>query len=265
MAKTVKKLSVFVLFVSVLVFSVMALQSSSADMVKPVPMARCNARDFRIEVDTNRNVYHGRSVLRLAVKLLNDSPAPAYVGLCPIKAVPTDLPEGEIEDIFAGNLDGKEVDVAIMPRRPKVIGYATLTRLGPSPVPYHVPYTDQAPEVMPTPIKYRLSLFGSPVVPSHSTRIISTANILIGLPILEAEAEPIPDSSELIEPVDPGQIEIIPCIARHIVVRPGYYLLDCHITNICRNRTAQAQKIIQIRRRILRPVLAEPVPLYPAK
>ena len=140
--------------------------------------------------------------------------------------------------------------MVIIPRRPIIIGYATLTRLGPSPVQYSEKVLTPEPE----PKKFRLPLFGSAVVPAHSTRIISTANILIACPLLNAE----PAEIEPAEVIEAETIAFIPAIGRYVALRPGYYLLDCHIERICGTRKAQAQKIIRIRRRLLKPV---PVPV----
>ena len=267
MEKSIRKLALVALMAMVFACNALAAEPVLVEPDNVVSVKPCLAKDFRINVETNKDVYRNRDVLKLAVELLNDSPQPVFIGLCPIEAVPTEVNEGEIEDVFEGVLDDLDVDVAIIPYRPRVIGYATLTRLGPSPVPYPVPYAEEAPIVKPIPIprKIRLPLFGSPRVPGHSTRIISTANILLACPLLEAEAEAIPLEAEPAEVVEAEEIEIIPAIARYIALRPGYYLLDCHIEKICGTRKAQAQKIIQIRRRILKPVQAEPIPVNSVK
>jgi len=153
------------------------------------------------------------------------------------------------------------VDVAIMSRRPIVIGYATLTRLGPSPVPTPVPGAEEAATAEPKPKKFRLPLFGSPRVPGHSTRIISVANILILCPPIEPEPDPgtFIAETESGDVTDPEPIDIIPAIGRYVAPRPGYYLLDCRIEKICGTKLAQAQKIIRIRPRIPKAV-PEPKP-----
>ncbi len=255
MEKSIRKLALVAFAAIIFAHAAMAAETVSVKSEDIVSLKPCLARDFHINVESNKDVYRNRDVLKLAVKLINNSPQPVFIGLCPIEAVPAEVNEGEIEDVFEGVLDDLDVDVAIIPYRPRIIGYATLTRLGPSPVPYLVPYAEEAPIVKPVPKKIRLPLFGSPRVPSHSTRIISTANILLACPLVEAEAVPLET-----EPAEVEEIEIIPAIARYIALKPGYYLLDCHIEKICGTRKAQAQKIIQIRRRILKPVQAVPVP-----
>ena len=232
---------------------------ASAEPKAAVPMRPCRAKNFHIEVETNKDVYHNRDVIRLAVNLLNNSPQAVSVGLCPVEAEPIEVDEGEVEDVFEGILDKLDVDVAIIPHRSRIIGYATLTRLGPSPVPYLVPYAEETPDVKPVPKKIRLPLFKSSRIPGHSASIISTANILLACPSIAAEAEAILLEAESAELDEVEEIEIIPAIARHIVLKPGYYLLDCHIEKICGKKKAQAQKIIQIRQRILKSVQAEPI------
>lgn len=216
--------------------------------------------DFRIDVETNKDVYHNRDVLRLSVKLLNNSPKGTYV-VRTLNPMPAELEDSEIVDVCEGILDCVDVDVAIMPWRPIIIGYATLTRLGPSPVPYPVPLAEETEIVKPKPIKFLLPLFGPARIPGHSTRIISTANILIRCPFLIEAVEAEPLEAEPAELAEAEPIEIIPAIACCRILRPGYYLLDCHINKIAGAKAARAQKIIQIRRRILQPILLpEPLP-----
>lgn len=206
------------------------------------------SRDFRIDVETNRSVYLNRDILSLTVKLLNDSVRPVFIGVCPIEPVVEPAEQAEIEEIAQGFLDDKDVDVAVMPCIPRFIGYATLTRLGPSPVPWPTLAAETEPAAALKPKKFRLPLFGSPRVPGHSTRIISTANILIWGPLLDVEAEPLPVEGKANEPLE---IELIAAFGRCAPVRPGYYLLDCRIEKICGTQVAQAQKVIRIRPRII--------------
>lgn len=259
MEKSIGKLAMITLLEIIFACSALAAETSTAASAKPFSYRRCTAKDFRIDVETNKNIYNDGDVLGLTVKLLNNSPKAAYVGLCPIDAAVADSGQDQVEDVFEGILDDQEVDVAIIPKRPTIIGYATLTRLGPS----HVPYPEEVATPLPKPVRFRLPLFGSPVVPPHSTRIISTANILIACPLIEAEVDPIalegePADAEL----DAEAIETIPAIALYVALKPGYYLLDCHIEKIYRTKAAaQAQKIIRIRPRIPQPVpVAKPVP-----
>lgn len=274
---------VIVVWLLASVLCLAAIAAEPADSVEPVPsqadetdaIAPIVLRDCRVTVATNKNVYHNGEVLRLAVKLLNDSPSTVFIGVCPLTLEPDELAEGEVTELDQGILDGTDVDVAVIPRRPRAIGYATLTRLGPSPVPLELPdpdattNADEAPEVTMKPKRFRLPLFGSPAVPGHSTRIISLANILIKGPLLEV-VEPEPEPEPVLaeekprdvvdkEPDEPKEIEIIPAVGKYVPLRPGYYLLDCRIHKICGTRLAQAQKIIRIKRRIVRPVL-KPAP-----
>lgn len=218
--------------------------------------------NFRIEVNTNKNIYHNRDVLRLTVNLLNNSPDPVRI-LLPLKPVPfkdLELAETEVDEIFEGLLDGTDVDVEIMPKRRTLIGYARLIPLGPSPMAYA--------KKTPAPKKvFGLPLFGKPVIPAHSTRIISTANIYIMHPLLAEAVEIDPNALEPVD-IDPNQvidaqqIELIPAVGRYIALRPGYYLLDCRIRRIGGVKLAQAQKIIQIRPRRKR---CKAIPKFNAK
>jgi hypothetical protein len=277
MGRSKKKLILVGLLVSIFCFNAIAgepvapEEPAPSDPDNPEPFAPIVLRDCRVDVATNKNVYYNRDVLRLTVKLLNDSPDTVFIGVCPLTLAPDEPAEGEVTDVDQGMLDGTDVDVAVIPRRPKVIGYATLTRLGPSPVPLELPdpdattNADEAPTVRIRPKRFRLPLFGASTVPGHSTRIISLSNILIRGPLLEVvEPEPILESAlaeerprDVVdeEPREPKDIDMIPAVGKHIPVRPGYYLLDCRIQKICGTRLAQAQKIVQIKRRIIRPVL----------
>lgn len=278
MGKSIRKLGVVMLLAAICACNALAadgtsertqrLASDEAVSAEAVSVRPALSRDFRIAVQTNRNTYLNRDVLRLAVKLLNNSRYPAFIGICPIEDISAEridanVEAAEIEDVDQGYLDDVDVDVAIMPPCPIVIGYATLTRLGPSPVPCPVPGTDQEdPTVKPAPKKYRLPLFISPRVPGHSTRIISVANILIRCPLIEAELELEPTPVEVVpdDVSDAEPIDIIPAIGRYVAVKPGYYLLNCYIERICGTKLAQAQKIVRIRPRILKPV-PEPEPV----
>lgn len=229
---------------AVVILSVFAF-TCFAQVAEPDDPVKGRSDNFRIEVDTNKDIYHNRDVLRLTVNLLNNSPDPVRLFL-PIKPVPVeDLEEAEIDEVFEGVLDATEVDVEIIPKKKFLIGYARLIPLGPSPMPYA--------EQIPAPKKvFGLPLFGRPVIPAHSTRIISTANIYIMHPLLAESVEIDPSALEPVD-IDPNQlidaqqIELIPAVGRYIALRPGYYLLDCRIHKIGGVKLAQAQKIIQIR------------------
>ena len=238
-------------------FACIALAAEpGADGTSIVPPIMSN--DFRIEVETNGHIYHNRDVLRLAVKLLNNSPQTVFVGICPVEAA-ADEP-AEADQIEQGFLDGIDVDVAIVPPTPPVIGYATLTRLGPSPVPEPTLAADEKPPVQLEPKKFRLPLFGSPSVPGHSTRIISVANILIAGPLLEPALKPEPKPTAAAADEADTPIDIIPAVGKHVPLKPGYYLLECNLEKICGTGLAQAQKIIHIKPRILKP-LPKPIPV----
>ena len=272
MEKSVGKLGVVILLATICACNALAAnaRSETAERLtseQPVSVRPTLSRDFRISVATNRSTYLHRDVLRLAVRLLNNSRYPAFVGICPIEDITAERIDAnveavKIEDVDQGYLDGLDVDVAIMPPCPIVIGYATLTRLGPSPVPCPVPATEQEDATAkPAPKKFRLPLFGSPWVPGHSTRIISVANILVKCPLIEPEPEPTPVEAVAGGVSNAEPIDIIPAVGRYVALKPGYYLLNCYIERICGTKLAQAQKIVRIRPRIPKPVPEpEPVP-----
>jgi len=272
MEKSIRQLGVVMLLATICACNALAADARSERPERPVVTRPVLSRDFRIDVATNRNTYLHRDVLRLAVKLLNNSQCPAFVGICPVERIPVepvgaDGGEADIEDVDQGFLDGVDVDVAIMPPCPIVIGYATLIRLGPSPVPCPVPGAEESEGVendetnKPKPRRFRLPLFSSPWVPGHSTRIISTANILMVCPPIEPEPEPTPVEVVPADVADGEPVDIIPAIGRYVALKPGYYLLNCYIERLCGTKLAQAQKIVRIRRRIPKPVPEpEPVP-----
>jgi hypothetical protein len=69
------------------------------------PVSVILSDDFRVSVQTNRNVYYNKDVLRLTVKLLNDSPYPAFIGVCPIEPTPQEPTEEPTVEIDEGVLD----------------------------------------------------------------------------------------------------------------------------------------------------------------
>ena len=206
--------------------------------------------DFVIDVITNKNVFGDRDILRLAINLHNNSDDPVWVGVCPITIADENpqLQEGEIVEVDQGCIDDVDVDCVVIPKRPRIIGYGTLTRIGPSPVP--MPNLEALTDVVQCvckPIKFRLPLFDGPYVAGHSTEIISTANVLIRGPYLritDADIDKAPATNAIAD-----EIDLVPVIARYIPCRPGYYLLDCRVTRICGVREASAQKIIKIKRK----------------
>jgi hypothetical protein len=261
MEKSIRKLAAVALLILVFAWNVLAVEPGPAepnepnapDSDAPASVKPFVSRDFRVDVETGRNVYRNRDVLRLTVKLLNDAVRPVFIGVCPIPGPVEPVEPAEVEEIAQGFLDDVDVDVAIMSCPPRFIGYATLTRLGPSPVPCPALSAEEAPTVVPTPKKFRLPLFGSARVPGHSTRIVSMANVLISGPLLDLEGEPAPAEDQNDKMPEPLEIELIPAVGRCVPVRPGYYLLDCHIERICGTPEARAQKVIRIRPRIIRP------------
>jgi hypothetical protein len=206
--------------------------------------------DFVIDVITNKDVFGDRDILRLAVNLRNNSDDPVWIGVCPITIADEDpeLQEGEIVEVDQGCIDDVDVDVVVIPKRPRIIGYGTLTRIGPSPVP--MPSLEALTDVVQCvckPLKFRLPLFDGPYVAGHSSEIISTANVLIRGPYLkitDADIDKAPATNATAD-----EIDLVPVIARYIPCRPGYYLLDCRVTRICGVREASAQKIIKIKRK----------------
>ena len=143
--------------------------------------------NFRVQVSTNRDVYHYRDVLRLTVEVLNDSGQVLHISRADdvLANAEADLDAGEV---VCGRLDDDLVDVVIEPEVcPIIIGWA---RLVPLYRPIDTGLTDEA--VVPEK-RIRLGLFGPTTIQPHSTRILSTANILIGWPL---SVEPLPDPAE---------------------------------------------------------------------
>ena len=231
------------LIVMIAVAMVCTFNAASVELTDGIAMPGAMAKDFHVEVDTNKDFYNNREVLKLTVKLLNNSSEELHISRR-IRPMPADVADAEIKEVFEGTFDEIAVDVEIMPKKHIVIGYARLIPLYPSPI------ASAEDAVAPQRI-YRLPLFGSTVIPAHSTRIISTANIFLTWPIItpaEIEPQSVPEGHEA---------ELVPAVGRYIVPRPGLYLLECNITRIWGTKQAQAQKIIRIRPRIITPV---PVP-----
>lgn len=191
--------------------------------------------DFRVNVETNRDVYHNRDVLRLTVELLNDGPSQIRIMQLE-EPVPLDPVRGEISD---GVLDDDAVDVVVRPYYPTIIGYARLI-----PLDYDI-RTMTADGFAPE-IPFRLPLFGSPVVQGHSTRIISTANILIGCAVIEAPVDTRTDAEKVA--VEGARAEV-DSVGKYWAVGPGRYLLEVNIDKIGGVKVAQAQKIVLIKPR----------------
>lgn len=197
--------------------------------------------DFRVNVKTNSGVYHNANVLSLTVELLNDSPG--HIKLSPIEEPVRNTDAVEITD---GVLDDEAVDIAVRPICPAIIGYARLT-----PMDFTI-YTLNggfAPE-----IAYPLPLFRSPVVNPHSTRIISTARILIGCPVpVPADIEPVASDVEKVSAsVERPEIDVV---GKYYAPRPGRYLLEVNINTIGGVKLAQAQKVVIIKPRKTSPVI----------
>ncbi len=195
------------------------------------------SKDYNITVNTNRDVYHGGDVLGLTVVLVNNDAKSARLNVSVRTSEPN---EQDITAIAAGVLDGRDVDVALLPPRPPIIGVATLTRIGPSPVPQQV-RGQPVPPPEPNVPQFVLPLFGRPVVPPHSSRIISAVNILVRLP------EPNePNEQSLAQLAGELPLEIIPAVGQFVAPAPGYYLLNCMILKLGDIGMAQAQKILMI-------------------
>jgi len=206
------------------------------------PLQIAADQDYRIDVGTNRRIYHDRDVLQLTVKLLNEDPGPLEIVREPITI---DENQQVTDELFPAFLDDRDVDVEIRPNRLIVIGYATLMPLGPGPA-------DSSEKPQPS-RAFPLPLFGPPLIAPHSTRIISMARILIAHPpkpqmeeLREKPAEEAPEQTES-DSEEPPAIDLITAVGRYIALKPGYYLLDCHVNRIGGTKVAQAQKIIEIR------------------
>lgn len=202
--------------------------------------------DFRVDVETNRNVYHNADVLRLTVKLLNDSPGPVH--LMQVE-YPIPLDTGG-DEVVAASLDDDAVDIVIWPYWPTAIGYARLTPLGFNSRIMMAGGDAAMPEIAMPEIAYRLPLFGSPVVPAHSTRIISTANIFISCPVpVPVDPVPVPEPVDVEGSTATDERPQIDGVGKYYAIRPGRYLLEVNIDKIVGVSLAQAQKIIIIRPR----------------
>ncbi len=197
--------------------------------------------DFRVEVETNRDVYHNADVLRLTVKLLNDSPDPVI--LMQVED-PIPLDTGG-DEVVAASLDDDAVDIVIWPYWPTAIGYARLT-----PLDFDSRIMMAQGGVAMPEIAYRLPLFGSSVVLAHSTRIISTANIYIGCPVpVPVDPVPVPEPVDVEGSAQPDERPQIDGVGKYYAIRPGRYLLEVNIDKIANVGLAQAQKIVIIRPR----------------
>lgn len=195
----------------------------------PIPVKPAN---FRLEVQTSRPDYFDRDVLRITVTLLNNGEQQLMlVPDLPDVIEPVDLDAGKI---IPGRMDDAAVNAIILPEeKPLVIGTARL-------IPLQRPWmkaqttTDTVSVVQ---REYMLPLFGSAVVPPHSTRVISTIRILLTAPI-DADPQPATDATTTAEDVDVA--------GRWIIPWPGEYLLDCTIDKIAGVPAAQAQTIVRI-------------------
>ncbi len=197
--------------------------------VIPLPIKPAN---FRLEVQTSRPDYFDRDVLRITVELLNNGEQ--QLMLVPDLPDVFDLVDLDAGKIIPGRMDDAAVNAIILPEeKPLVIGTARL-------IPLQRPWmkaqttTDSVPVVQ---REYKLPLFGSAVVPPHSTRVISTIRILLTAPI-DADPQPATDTTTTAEDVDVA--------GRWIIPWPGEYLLDCTIDKIAGVPAAQAQTIVRI-------------------
>jgi len=213
-----------------LILTCPALAETQTAVFDPQPTA---SGGFRIDVDTNQDVYYDRDVFILTVKLLNNSPFSLLI---------TDekrLPDGSNEELvdsplLEGFLDGSVVDVALMaPQSQVIIGNATLTPLDS----IWSPYEDDT-EIL-NQIQISLPLFGQSEISAHSTTIISTANVLIALPHKTQTRS---------ETGGGDHLQKIPVVAQYVIPAPGNYLLNCMIKINGTSKEAKAQKIIRIGR-----------------
>lgn len=251
MKKTAFKTLFFaVLTAFLLSAAVLAQEPNRPPVPDPQPQQQGRlSEDFRVNLMTNRTVYHNGDVLHLTVQLLNHDDRPVLIAPRRTSGEATN----DIADIAAGNMDGMDVDVAIVPDRQRIIGHIIFTRLGPSPV---APGVVEETVPQPQPQPFRLPLFGPPFVPGHSTQIISLANLLIDCPPPPDPDAPEPEFSGE-EPGEPGPpVDLIPAIGRCADLTAGYYLMTCRITEISGTRFATAQKTVRIMPRP--PMPAEP-------
>ncbi len=194
--------------------------------------ASTQAGDYRVDVQTNRDVYAFGEVMGLQLSLYNESPA--AVPLIERPDEPNDFNETAVafDEVEPAIIDDEPVDVEYEPVvLPRVIGYARLT-------PLHIPADVNLPVICGKP--FRLPLFGSPVVPSHSTRIISTAAVLIK-PCIRPDLNDV----NLQQPED-IPVETVKAVAAAYVLHPGAYLLECNVVSQEGNARLVAQKIIRI-------------------
>ncbi len=215
-----------------LVCSPLMAQYSGSVVVRPV--------DFRIDVRTTRTFYVDRDVLRITVELLNESDQELRIVSDWIDFEdPTDADLGRF---FPAQVDDGPVYAVVRPEvRPIIIGVARLIPLN-RPV---LTATGDADLEAVIRREYKLPLFGSPVIPPHSTRIISTINILLTA-LTDIDPQPLDASVEPGAPVDIS--------GRWFIPWPGEYLLDCVVDSLNGAKTAQAQKILRIGHRKVRPV-----------
>ncbi len=206
--------------------------------------------DYHIAVRTNRPVYHHKEVLKLSVHLVNDGDGKVIMD---IPRQPEDSNYNGVEEICQGWLENEDVDVAVMPKRHNIIGYAVLRRLGPSPDPQAIPGHEESVPEGPIRQRFALPLFGSPRILSHSSRIISVANIALEL------AQPQDESPQDVQTQTADEtVELIPAVEKCIVLKPGYYLLSCRIHTIKGSGVVEAQKIIHISKKTPSPAPAIP-------
>jgi hypothetical protein len=210
----------------------LAQQYDGSVIVRPV--------DFRIDVRTSRTVYVDRDVLRITVELFNESDQEIKIISDWVDLEdPTDADVGRF---FPAQIDDEPVYAVVRPEvRRVIIGVARLIPLN-RPV---LTTTNDADIETLVRREYKLPLFGSPIIPPHSTRIISTMNILLTA-LTDIDPQPLDASVEPGSPVD--------ICGRWFIPWPGEYLLDCVVNTLSGTKTTQAQKIIRIGYRKIRPV-----------
>ncbi len=207
----------------------------------PIPVKPTN---YRLEVQSSRLEYFDRDIIRITVIVLNNGDQPLqFVPDLPDVFEPVDLDAGKI---IRGQMDGGTVNAIVLPEeKPLVIGSV---RLIPLQRPWmKTPTSDDTISVVQR--EYKLPLFGSAVVPPHSTRIVSTIRVLLTAPV-EVDPQTTTDTAETAEDVDVA--------GRWIIPWPGEYLLDCKVDKIAGVPASQAQTIVRIAHH--RP-LPRPVPV----
>jgi hypothetical protein len=190
----------------------------------PLADADESAGNFRLEVSTDKQAYGNTEVLKLVLKLLNDSPIPLFVGPS-VEAVSLayQAAASPPDELYPG----------------AAIGLATLTRLAIVPIGRRND-AGNAADARTTrlewhsSVQWSLPLFGSPDVPGHSTRVLSATEIDLGRARLVEEDDSSTSKDPMMEPLL-GPLE------------PGFYLLDCRVDGITGTAMVHAQHVVEIK------------------